>query len=111
VSIKTGDFRDADRSHKVSASVTLYDLPDGSTLLRLEDFQVTNVPDLHVILSPNANPESSSEVLEAGFIEVSKLKGNSGNQSYPLPAGNDMLTFNSVVIHCKSFRVVYAVVP
>ena len=73
--------------------VTIYDLPDGSTLLRLEDFQVTNGPDLRVILSPNANPESSSEVLEAGFIEMSKLKGNMGNQSYPLPAVNDMVTF------------------
>ena len=77
---------------------TIYDLPDGSTLLRLEDFQVTNGPDLRVILSPNANPESSSEVLEAGFIEMSKLKGNIGKESYPLPAGNDMVTFNSVVL-------------
>ena len=72
---------------------------------------MTNEPDLRVILSPNANPESSSEVLEAGFIEVSKLKGNNGNQSYPLPARNDMVTFNSVVIYRKSFRVVFAVAP
>ena len=93
MSIKSGDVRDADRSHKGSGSVTIYDLSDGSTLLRLEDFQVTNGPDLRVILSPNANPESSSEVLEAGFIEMSKLKGNMGNQSYPLPAVNDMVTF------------------
>ena len=59
---------------------------------------MTSEPDLRVILSPNANPESSSEVFEAGFIEVSKLKGNNGNQSYPLPVGNDMVTFNSVVL-------------
>ena len=72
---------------------------------------MTSEPDLRVILSPNANPESSSEVLEAGFIEVSKLKGNNGNQSYPLPVGNDMVTFNSVVIYWKSFRVVFAVAP
>ncbi len=72
---------------------------------------MTSEPDLRVILSPNANPESSSEVFEAGFIEVSKLKGNNGNQSYPLPVGNDMVTFNSVVIYWKSFRVVFAVAP
>ncbi len=72
---------------------------------------MTNGPDLRVILSPNANPESSSEVLEAGFIEMSKLKGNMGKESYPLPAGNDMVTFNSVVIYWKSFRVVFAVAP
>ncbi|HIM91716.1 MAG TPA: hypothetical protein EYM52_13465 [Dehalococcoidia bacterium] len=111
VSIKSGDVRDDDRSHKGSGSVTIYDLPDGSTLLRSEDFPVTNGPDLRVILSPNANPESSSEVLEAGFIEMSKLKGNIGKESYPLPAGNDMVTFNSVVIYWKSFRVVFAVAP
>ncbi|MCD5398866.1 MAG: DM13 domain-containing protein [Dehalococcoidia bacterium] len=40
---------------------------------------------------------------------MSKLKGDIGNQSYPLPAGIDMLTFNSVVIYCKLFRVVFAV--
>ena len=62
---------------------TIYDLPDGSILLRLEDFQVTNGPDLHVILSPNANPESSPEVLEVGFIEMSKLKGNMGQGELP----------------------------
>ena len=72
---------------------------------------MTNRPNLRVILSPNANPESSFEVLEAGFIEMSKLKGNIGNQSYPLPSGIDMSPFNSVVIYCKPFRVVFAVAP
>ena len=37
------------------------------------------------------------------------MKGDIGNQSYPLPVGNDMVTFNSVVIYCKLFRVVFAV--
>ena len=72
---------------------------------------MTNGPDLRVILSPNANPESSSEVLEAGFIEMSKLKGNIGKESYPLPAGIDMSAFNSVVSYCKPFRVAFAVAP
>ena len=98
MSIKSWDVKNANRSHKGSGSVTIYDLSDGSTLLKLEDFQVTNGPNLRVILSLNANPESSSEALEAGFIEMSKLKGTIGNQSYPLPAGNDMVTFNSVVL-------------
>ena len=40
---------------------------------------------------------------------MSKLKGDIGNQRFPLPAGIDMLTFNSVVIYCKLFRVVFAV--
>ncbi|MDP6453535.1 MAG: DM13 domain-containing protein [SAR202 cluster bacterium] len=106
---RSGEFTDADRFHKGSGDGTIYTLSDGSTLLRLEDFRVTNGPDLRVILSPNPNPQNSSEVLEDGYIEVGKLKGNIGNQNYPLPAGIDPLTFNSVVIYCKPFKVVFSV--
>jgi hypothetical protein len=107
--LRAGEFMDADRFHKGSGDGTIYGLPDGSTLLRLEDFRVTNGPDLRVILSPNPNPQNSSEVLEDGYIEVGKLKGNIGNQNYPLPAGIDPLTFNSIVIYCKPFKVVFSV--
>ena len=58
--VKMGTFRDADRFHKGSGSVTIYRLEDGSHVLRLEEFAVTNGPDLRVILSPHADPHSSS---------------------------------------------------
>lgn len=40
VALKSGEFKDADRFHIGSGIGTLYDLPDGTTLLRLEDFRV-----------------------------------------------------------------------
>ena len=51
--LKTGSFRDADRAHKGSGQATIYRGPDGSHVLRLEDLNVTNGPDLHVILTPH----------------------------------------------------------
>ncbi len=107
--VKIGTFRDADRSHRGSGSATIYQLEDGSHVLRLEDFQVTNGPDLRVILSPHADPQSRGDVTAEGYVELGKLKGNIGNQNYPIDAGVDVSTLNSVVIYCKPFRVIFAV--
>lgn len=107
--VKTGTFRDADRSHKGSGSATIYRLEDGSHVLRLEDFQVTNGPDLRVILSPNRDPQGPGDVTAPGYVELGKLKGNIGNQNYSIDAGVDVSTLNSVVIYCKPFRVIFAV--
>ena len=107
--VKTGQFRDADRFHKGSGTATIYRLADGSHVLRLESLDVTNGPALVVILSPHPNPGSSSDVHQTGYVELAKLKGNKGNQNYTLPDGVDPATFNSVVIYCKPFKVVFSV--
>ncbi len=107
--LKKGDFEDADDAHRGEGTATVYRLPDGSHVLRVEQFKVTNGPDLRVIMSPNSDPQSSSEVTESGYVELGKLKGNIGNQNYPFPEGVDPATFNSVVIYCKPFRVLFSV--
>ena len=109
--VKTGEFRDADRFHKGSGTASIYRLADGSHVLRLESFSVTNGPALVVMLTPHRNPSSSADVHEPGYVELAKLKGNKGNQNYPLPDGVDPATFNSVVIYCKPFKVVFSVAP
>ena len=107
--VKTGQFRDADRFHRGSGTATIYSLPDGSHVLRLESLDVTNGPALVVILSPHPNPSSSSDVHQTGYVELAKLKGNKGNQNYTLPDGVDPASFGSVVIYCKPFKVVFSV--
>jgi hypothetical protein len=107
--IKQGDFRDADSFHRGSGHATIYTTPDGSHLLRLENLDVTNGPALHVFLSPHADPGSSSEVKTEGYIDLGDLKGNRGNQNYPIPSGVDVSVFNSVVIYCVPFSVVFSV--
>lgn len=111
VKLKTGRFRDQDRFHKGSGGATIYRLADGSQLLRLEDFNVTNGPDLRVILTRAQDPEQAGEVTGPGHLELSKLKGNMGNQNYPVPDDADVSSFNSVVIFCKPFKVISSVAP
>ncbi|MCI0713029.1 MAG: hypothetical protein L0154_22935, partial [Chloroflexi bacterium] len=46
--IMRGNFRDADGFHQGSGDAILYSLSDGRHLLRFENFNVTNGPDLRV---------------------------------------------------------------
>ena len=109
VALKAGQFQDADRFHKGSGGATLYRLKDGSAVLRLEDFRVTNGPDLHVILTPHPAPSGRDDVHSGDYLDLGKLKGNVGNQNYPLPASADPSGFSSVVIYCKPFHVIFSV--
>lgn len=109
--VKSGQFHDADSFHKGSGKATIYRLPEGRYVLRLEDFRVTNGPDLHVVLSPHPDPANRDDVMTAGFVDLGSLKGNIGNQNYELPNVDDPVTFGSVVIYCKPFRVVFSVAP
>ena len=107
--IKTGEFKDADSFHRGSGQATIYSGPDGSFLLRLENLDVTNGPALHVYLSRHPDPDSPGEVKDQGFVDLGDLKGNRGNQNYPITSDVDITAYNSVVIYCKPFNVVFSV--
>ena len=101
-----GQFKDADSFHKGSGTGTIYQLPDGSHLLRLEDFTVTNGPDLHVLLASSPSPTGRADLED--YVDLGSLKGNIGNQNYEIPAGTDLSQFKSVVIYCEPFHVVFS---
>ena len=106
----TGQFRDADSFHKGSGTATVYDLgADAGHILRLEDFRVTNGPDLRVLLAKSPNPGSHSDLDDGGYVELGKLKGNVGSQNYDIPADVSLADVQSVVIYCHPFRVVFSV--
>jgi uncharacterized iron-regulated membrane protein len=101
-----GEFVDADSFHVGSGSATILQ-QDRQQILRLEDFSVTNGPDLHVILSTHPAPADRSEVGE-DYVDLGSLKGNIGNQNYEIAAGIDLTEYQSIVIYCVPFHVVFA---
>ncbi len=104
-----GEFRDADANHHGTGTATIYQLDDGSTLLRFEDFEVTNGPDLHVYLVPHDSPTASADL--DGYVDLGSLKGNIGDQNYEIPDGIDASEFGSVVIYCVPFHVFFSIAP
>lgn len=103
-----GSFRDGDRIHKGAGNAGVYRLADGSNVLRFEDFESTNGPDLRVVISTHPDPTNGTQVHE-GFHDLGPLKGNVGNQNYTLPAGVEAADIGSVIIYCRAFSVIFAV--
>jgi len=95
-----GTFTGAgDGIHDAQGDAYTIPLEDGSNVLRLENFQSTNGPDLFVYLSTD---ENASE-----FINLGVLKANNGNQNYEIPDDTDLDKYNKVLIWCKSFSVLF----
>jgi hypothetical protein len=106
VAFLSGSFVGADDLHQGSGTATVYELEDGSHVLRFEDFEVTNGPDLHVLLVPNDAPTDRDDL--AGYVDLGSLKGNIGNQNYEIPPDIDVSEFGSIVIYCEPFHVLFA---
>lgn len=104
----TGSFIQIDVLHGASGTATIYQLPDNSRVLRFEEFQSTNGPDLHVILTRHNDPREPADV-GTDYIDLGPLKGNVGNQNYAVPAEADLNDYRSVVIYCVPFQVVFSV--
>ena len=88
-----------DGIHNAEGVTKVIALNDGTYVLRLENFKATNGPDLYVYL---ATDKSASDIVNLG-----RLKGNIGNQNYPIPDGTDLTKYNTVLIWCKAFSVLF----
>ncbi len=88
-----------DGIHNAEGLAKVIRLDNVSTILRLENFKATNGPDLYVYL---ATDNSASD-----FVNLGRLKGNIGNQNYDIPEGTDLSRYDTVLIWCKAFSVLF----
>ena len=88
-----------DGIHDAQGIVKVIPIEDGGNVLRLENLVVTNGPDLYVYLSTD---KSASD-----FVNLGKLKANIGNQNYLIPSGTDLSKYDTVLIWCKAFSVLF----
>lgn len=95
----TGMFQDGDASHHASGTARIIEA-DGRRYLRLEEFSVTNGPDLYVVLAEPGMPVGDG-------IRLGALKGNAGSQNYVIPAHADLMTHSRVVVWCRAFNVTF----
>jgi hypothetical protein len=97
--------------HVGSGQAVVYQLADGSRILRLQEFEVDNGPELHVYLVPMDPVPNSIGVEIPSSVDLGALKGNIGEQNYEIPADLDLSQFKSVVIWCQPFRVPFIAAP
>ncbi len=88
---RSGTFRSIEHETTGRALIT-------GNVLRLEDFETSNGPDLRVWLS-------AGEPYAGDHIDLGVLKGNVGDQNYDIPDGTDLERYDNVVIWCRRFTV------
>ncbi|MDT0345134.1 DM13 domain-containing protein [Streptomyces litchfieldiae] len=104
--VARGEF--ISHEHGTSGTARVLRLADGSLVLRLEELDTSNGPDLHVWLTdaPVIEGRDGWHVFDDGtYLSAGALKGNRGDQNYPLPADTDLDDFTSVSIWCARFSV------
>lgn len=93
--------------YKISGDVTILE-KDGMTILRLsEDFKTKNGPDLKLFLSPQMAGEATGQTATQGAVKLDVLRSNKGAQDYILPEGVSLADFNSLLIHCEQYSVLW----
>jgi hypothetical protein len=102
--IVSGSFTEVDAIHKGSGTARIIE-QNGVKYLRLENFEVTNGPDLFVYLSESKTPSNSLESISK-YIDLGPLKGNAGNQTYEIPAA--ISGYNTAIIWCRKFGVLFS---
>ncbi|GAA3351020.1 DM13 domain-containing protein [Amorphoplanes nipponensis] len=106
VVVRTGSF--VTHEHATAGTARLVRNPDGSHQVELVGLDTSNGPDLRVWLTDQQVRKGAAgwRVFDDGkWTELGRLKGNRGDQVYPLPAGVDPADYRSVSIWCKRFAV------
>ncbi len=97
--IKQGEFKDG--AHGVDGKALLIKDPETSkTILRFENFETINGPDLHIYLSSDLNSED--------FIDLGKIKATKGNVNYNVSESLDINKYNKVLVWCVPFGVLFS---
>jgi len=88
--------------HSGTGDAGIFQNPDGSLVLRFENFDIENGPDLEVYLVPGADQVSLAE----GSIHLGSLKGNIGDQNYELAPGTQLAPgAYTALVWCEAFSV------
>ena len=99
VRVAEGSFA-GDNGYSVSGTAALYRRADGSHVVRLEDLDSSNGPDLELWLVRR----TSGDVGEGG-LALGDLKSTRGNQNYDVPADAALSDYRAVSVWCKRFSV------
>lgn len=87
------------QAHEVEGKVQLIRVGDEYTV-RFEDYKAINGPDLKIYLATDTNADY--------FLDLGDIKATEGNVNYPIPAGVYADEYDTVLVWCKAFGVLFS---
>ena len=85
--------------HDVKGSVALIE-HDSNRILRFENFETVNGPNLHIYLASDQSAEN--------FVDLGPIKATRGNVNYEIPEDVDLEKYNTVLVYCVPFKAVFS---
>ena len=86
--------------HTVAGSAKVIQDENGKKILRFENFETVNGPDLFIYLSTDTDASD--------FVNLGEIKGTKGNINYEIPDGTDLEKYDKVLVWCRAFRVLFS---
>src|SRR5437879_8694789 len=93
--------------HPTEGTATIFQMGDGTRVLRLTSFSTSNGPDVHVYMVAADDAKDVATVQKASFVDLGVIKGNIGDQNYTLGSDLNLAKYRAVSIWCKRFSVNY----
>lgn len=87
-------------AHDVEGQALLIRNPDGTFIVRFEDFQTTNGPDVRIYLSSSLSNDD--------YVSLGSLRATVGSVNYNVPAGTDIKKYHNVLVWCEDFQVLFS---
>ncbi len=87
------------RAHEVKGNALLIE-DQGKQILRFENFETINGPDVRIYLSSNLGIEDS--------IDLGPILATKGNVNYVLTDSIDTSKYQYVLVWCRAFRVLFS---
>ncbi len=86
-------------AHEVAGSAKVIDTVDGK-VLRFEDFETVNGPDLRIYLATDTSADD--------YVDLGPIRGTKGDINYTLPAGTDLTKYDTVLVWCRAFSKLFS---
>ncbi len=103
--LPSGDF--VRKQKRLKGAYTVEQRGDQTVIVFSEDFRAARGPDLKVFLSPKTIADVDGNTAVDGSVLLGELSSTKGAQEYILPAGVILSDFNSVLVHCEAYSVLW----
>ena len=95
------------KRYTIQGSAKVETIDGKSRLVFSDDFKTKNGPDLKIYLSKRPLASLSAQDVDKSAVRLSVLKSHRGTQSYSIPADIDLEDYESVVIQCEAYTVLW----
>ncbi|MCU0476356.1 MAG: hypothetical protein MUC99_09635 [Anaerolineae bacterium] len=119
VEIDTAEFEAIDPTRSATGTLRLYEMPDGSRYVWLEEFSVVPSAGLRLFLSALTveeiealarQDEGENEYkLTLEDLLLDPLRFDVGNQAYDIPREADLSRYNSILLYSTEFDLLWAI--